>query len=66
MAYAECFVLMLPLRECADRCDVRPKTAFTMRHRLIEYLTATYSTSTRLSWSTGARGRRESVRMVAL
>ena len=40
MAYAECFVLMLPLRECADRCGVCLKTAFTMRHRLIECLTA--------------------------
>lgn len=38
MAYAECFVLMLPLRECADRCGVCLKTAYTMRHRLIECL----------------------------
>lgn len=36
MAYAECFALMLPLRERAERCGVCPKTAYTMRHRLIE------------------------------
>ena len=40
MAYAECFVLMLPLRECAGRCGVCLKTAYTMRHRLIECLKA--------------------------
>ena len=40
MAYAECFVLMLPLRECARRCRVCLKTAYTMRHRLIECLSA--------------------------
>ncbi len=40
MAYAECFVLMLPLRECARRCRVCLKTAYTMRHRLIERLSA--------------------------
>ena len=40
MAYAECFVLMLPLRECAERCGVCLKTAYTMRHRLIECLNA--------------------------
>ena len=40
MAYAECFVLALPLRECADRCGVCLKTAYTMRHRLIECLKA--------------------------
>lgn len=44
MAYAECFVLMLPLRECARRCRVCLKTAYTMRHRLIECLSA-YSPS---------------------
>lgn len=44
MAYAECFVLMLPLRECAARCGVCLKTAYTMRHRLIECLSA-YSPS---------------------
>ena len=44
MAYAECFVLMLPLRECAGRCHVCIKTAYTMRHRLIECLSA-YSPS---------------------
>lgn len=38
MAYAECFALMLPLRECAGRCGVCLKTAYTMRHRLIECL----------------------------
>ena len=38
MAYAECFMLMLPLRECADRRGVCLKTAYTMRHRLIECL----------------------------
>ncbi len=38
MAYAECFVLMFPLRECANRCCVCLKTAFTMRHRFIECL----------------------------
>ena len=36
MAYAECFALMLPLRECAGRCGVCLKTAWTMRHRLID------------------------------
>ncbi len=40
MAYAECFVLMLPLRECAGRCGVCLKTAWTMRLRLIECLKA--------------------------
>lgn len=40
MAYAECFVLMLPLRECAARCGVCLKTAWTMRLRLIECLKA--------------------------
>lgn len=40
MEYAECFVLMLPLRECAERCKVCLKTAYTMRHRLIECLKA--------------------------
>ena len=38
MAYAECFVLMLPLRECAGRRHVCLKTAYTMRHKLIECL----------------------------
>lgn len=38
MACVECFVLMLPLRECTDRCGVCLKTAYTMRHRLIECL----------------------------
>lgn len=31
MAYAECFALMLPLRECAGRCGVCLKTAYAMR-----------------------------------
>lgn len=44
MAYAECFVLMLPLRECARCCHVCLETAYTMRHRLIECLSA-YSPS---------------------
>lgn len=44
MANAECFVLMLPLRECAGRGHVCLKTAYTMRHRLIECLSA-YSPS---------------------
>lgn len=38
MAYAECFVDMLPLRECAARCGVSLKTSFFMRHRLLEAL----------------------------
>lgn len=50
MAYAECFALMLPLRECAARCGVCLKTAWTMRLRLIECLKA-YS---RISASGGA------------
>lgn len=40
MAYAECFVLALPLRDCAAVCGVSLKTSFTMRHRLIEVVTA--------------------------
>ena len=44
MAHAECFVLMLPLRECARRRHVRLKTACTMRRRLIGCLSA-YSPS---------------------
>lgn len=44
MAHAECFVLMLPLRECARRCHVRLKTACTMLRRLIGCLSA-YSPS---------------------
>ena len=40
MAYAECFALVLPLRECAARCGVCLKTAWTMRLRLIECLRA--------------------------
>ena len=52
MAYAECFVLMLPLRECAKRCHVCLKTAYTMRHRLIECLSA-YSPSFRVERGCG-------------
>ena len=52
MAYAECFVLMLPLRECARRCRVCLKTAYTMRHRLIECLSA-YSPSFRVGRGSG-------------
>ena len=52
MAYAECFVLMLPLRECARRCRVCLKTAYTMRHRLIECLSA-YSPSFRVERGCG-------------
>ena len=52
MAYAECSVLMLPLRECARRCRVCLKTAYTMRHRLIECLSA-YSPSFRVERGCG-------------
>ena len=52
MAYAECFALMLPLRECARRCRVCLKTAYTMRHRLIECLSA-YSPSFRVERGCG-------------
>ena len=52
MAYAECFELMLPLRECARRCRVCLKTAYTMRHRLIECLSA-YSPSFRVERGCG-------------
>lgn len=52
MANAECFVLMLPLRECAGRCRVCLKTAYTMRHRLIECLSA-YSPSFRVERGCG-------------
>ena len=38
MRFAECFVDGLPLRECADKCDVGLKTAFFMRHRVLESL----------------------------
>ncbi len=36
MRYAECFVGCRSLRACAEECGVSLKTAFTMRHRLIE------------------------------
>ena len=52
MAYAECFVLKLPLRECARRCRVCLKTAYTMRHRLIECLSA-YTPSFRVGRGCG-------------
>ena len=52
MAYAECFALMLPLRECSARCGVCLKTAYTMRHRLIECLSA-YSPSFRVERGCG-------------
>ena len=51
MAYAECFVLMLPLRECADRCGVCLRIAYT---------SATGSSSARRNMrpsSTSGRGR---------
>ena len=53
MAYAKCFVLKLPLRECARRCHVCLKTAYTMRHRLIECLSA-YSPRSRSSGAAAA------------
>lgn len=36
MRFAECHVDMLPLRESAEKCGVCLKTAFFMRHRLLE------------------------------
>lgn len=36
MRFAECHVDALPLRESAERCSVSPKTAFFMRHRILE------------------------------
>lgn len=36
--FAACFVDRLPLRACAGRCGVSLKTAFFMRHRLLEAL----------------------------
>ena len=36
--YVECFVDMLPLRECAQRCNVSLKTSWFMRHRVLEAL----------------------------
>ena len=38
MAYIQCFVDELSLRECAARCEVSLKTSFFMRHRLLETL----------------------------
>ena len=36
MRYLECFVDLLPLRECAKRCKVSLRSAWLMRMRLIE------------------------------
>ena len=36
IAFAQCHVDMLPLRESAQRCGVSLKTAFFMRHRILE------------------------------
>lgn len=36
--FAACFVDRLPLRECAQRCQVSLKTAWFMRHRVLEAL----------------------------
>ena len=36
MKFAECHVDVLTLRESAERCGVSPKTAFFMRHRILE------------------------------
>jgi transposase-like protein len=36
MRYLECFVDALPLRTCAERSGVSLKTAFYMRHRILE------------------------------
>ena len=38
MRFAECFVDRRPLRECAEECGVSLKTAFFMRHRVLEAL----------------------------
>ena len=38
MRFAECHVDALPLREAAERCGVSLKTAFFMRHRVLECL----------------------------
>lgn len=36
MKFAECHIDILPLRETAQRCHVSLKTAFFMRHRILE------------------------------
>jgi transposase-like protein len=36
MRFAECHVGVLPLRESTERCGVSLKTAFFMRHRILE------------------------------
>ena len=38
MLYIECFVSMLPLRACVQMCGISLKTAFCMRHRLLEVI----------------------------
>lgn len=38
MRFIECFVDRLPLRECSRRCGVSLKTAWFMRHRIMEAL----------------------------
>lgn len=40
MRYAECFVDQKTLRVCAKECGVSLKVAFTMRHRIIDLLSA--------------------------
>lgn len=41
MRFAECHIDMLPLRESAQRCGVCLKTAFFMRHRILEAIKVT-------------------------
>jgi len=38
MIFAECFVDRRPLRKCAADCDVSLKTAWFMRHRVMEMI----------------------------
>ena len=38
MAYIECFVDMLPLRACAQKCAISLTSAWCMRHRLLEVI----------------------------
>ena len=38
MLYIECFVNMLSLRACAQKCSISLKSAFCMRHRLLEVI----------------------------
>lgn len=58
MAYTERFVLMLPLRECARRCRICLKTAYTTRHRLIEGLSAYPPPRSRSSGTAAANSTR--------